>query len=217
MIKPYYESSLGKLYHGSCEDILPELEQVELVLADPPYGVDKDIWDSVFPNKETWEAIRNSLKIGGNLLLIPGEKYLPAKIELISSLFEYQWVIPWYKPNAMQFGKTGYSKHTLIWWYSIKTPIEKPKGMIDVIIACMGAKEDKNLNHPSPKPLSVIMQLLLYFNGNITLDPFLGSGTTGVACERLGRKWIGIEISEEYCEIAAKRIESEASQLKLFR
>jgi len=53
MIKPYYETGLGKLYHGDCLEIMPEIEQVELVLADPPYGVDKDIWDSVFLNKET--------------------------------------------------------------------------------------------------------------------------------------------------------------------
>ena len=48
------------------------------------------------------------------------------------------------------------------------------------------------------------------------LDPFLGSGTTAIACERLNRKWVGMEISEEYCEIAAKRIEQEIKQLKLF-
>lgn len=49
----------------------------------------------------------------------------------------------------------------------------------------------------------------------VLTDPFFGSGTTGVACERLGRKWIGIEISKEYCDIAVKRIEQERNQLKL--
>ena len=52
--------------------------------------------------------------------------------------------------------------------------------------------------------------------GQIVLDPFIGSGTTAIACEALGRKWIGIEISEKYCEIAAKRIEAEYKQRKLF-
>ena len=50
----------------------------------------------------------------------------------------------------------------------------------------------------------------------LVLDPFLGSGTTAVACERLKRRWIGIEIEEKYCEIAKKRIEAERRQLKLF-
>jgi DNA modification methylase len=49
------------------------------------------------------------------------------------------------------------------------------------------------------------------------VDPFLGSGTTAIACEQLNRRWIGIEISEKYCEIAAKRIERERQQLKLFQ
>ena len=51
----------------------------------------------------------------------------------------------------------------------------------------------------------------------IILDPFLGSGTTALACEKLNRRWIGIEISEKYCEIAKKRIEEYTSQLKLFK
>jgi DNA modification methylase len=51
---------------------------------------------------------------------------------------------------------------------------------------------------------------------NSVIDPFLGSGPTAVACERLKRKWIGIEIEEKYCEISAKRIELERKQLKLF-
>ena len=50
---------------------------------------------------------------------------------------------------------------------------------------------------------------------NLILDPFLGSGTTAVACEKMGRRWIGIEISEEYCKIAKERIEQERKQLKL--
>ena len=52
--------------------------------------------------------------------------------------------------------------------------------------------------------------------GDVVLDPFFGAGTTGFVCEKYGRKWMGIELSESYAEIAAKRIESEASQLKLW-
>ena len=72
--------------------------------------------------------------------------------------------------------------------------------------------------HPTQKPLPLIEWLLFYwsFEGDIVLDPFIGSGTTAVACERLGRKWIGIEISPDYCEIAKQRIEVEAKQIKLF-
>ena len=216
ILKPYYETELGRLYHGDCLEIMPMLEPVDLVLTDPPYGVGKADWDAAFPSKTTWEVLKKELTVGGNFLLIPGEKYLPEKIALISSMFDYQWVIPWYKPNAMQFGKTGYSKHSLIWWFSVGNPKERPKKMIDIIIVPMCLKGDTNINHPSPKPVSVIFELLSNFTSNTTLDPFLGSGTTAIACERLNRRWIGIEIEEKYCEIAAKRIEKENQQLKLF-
>ena len=75
-------------------------------------------------------------------------------------------------------------------------------------------------NHPTVKPLKLIEYLCNLTKtptGGTVLDLFAGSGTTGIACEKLGRKWILIEKEKEYCEISAKRIESEASQLKLFR
>lgn len=69
--------------------------------------------------------------------------------------------------------------------------------------------------HPTQKPVALMVWCLGFAGGDV-LDPFIGSGTTAVACEQLGRKWVGIEISEKYCEIAAKRIERERQQLKLF-
>ena len=72
--------------------------------------------------------------------------------------------------------------------------------------------------HPTQKPVALMEYLIkTYTNeGKTVLDFTIGSGTTAVACENLNRKWIGVEISEEYCEIAAKRIERETKQLKLF-
>ena len=74
-----------------------------------------------------------------------------------------------------------------------------------------------NRLHPNQKPIPIIQWCIKKSKTNgIVLDPFIGSGTTAVACERLTRRWIGIEIEEKYCEIAAKRIELERKQLKLF-
>ena len=72
--------------------------------------------------------------------------------------------------------------------------------------------------HPTQKPLLLFISILDDFSkeGDIILDPFFGSGTTAVACERLNRHWVGIEIEEKYCEIAVKRIEKERQQLKLW-
>jgi len=72
--------------------------------------------------------------------------------------------------------------------------------------------------HPTQKPVALMQYLIKTYTNTIetVLDFTIGSGTTAVACERLGRKWIGIEIDEKYCEIAAKRIRAEAAQRKLF-
>ena len=77
--------------------------------------------------------------------------------------------------------------------------------------------EAKNRVHPNQKPIPLMQWCIEKSNlKGIILDPYLGSGTTAVACERLNRKWIGIEIEEKYCEIAAKRIENERKQRKLW-
>lgn len=72
-------------------------------------------------------------------------------------------------------------------------------------------------NHPTVKPVALMEYLikLVTVNGGVVLDPFLGSGTTAVACEKLGRRWIGIEISKEYCDIAVKRIKSVSDNQKI--
>lgn len=77
-------------------------------------------------------------------------------------------------------------------------------------------ENSQNGFHPTEKPISLIMDFVLNFSdiNDIVKDPFGGSGTTAIACERLKRKWILIEKEEKYCEIAAKRIEQERQQLK---
>jgi DNA modification methylase len=72
--------------------------------------------------------------------------------------------------------------------------------------------------HPAPFPEALAFDHVLSWSnrGDAVLDPMIGSGTVGAVSERLNRQWIGIEISEKYCEIAAKRIENETKQLKLF-
>jgi len=70
--------------------------------------------------------------------------------------------------------------------------------------------------HPNEKPVDLILRLMRKTPGDTILDPFMGSGTTGVACARLGRKFIGIEIEPKYFDIACERIAREYAQLKLF-
>lgn len=176
------------------------------MLTDPPYGVGKAEWDARFPSARTWKLIRSGLNDGGSLIVFSGEADLPFKMDLLCALFDYQWVLVWYKPNAMQFGKTGFSKHNLIWWLSRGPAAIKPN-TLDVIVSPMRV-EANNFGHPSPKPTDVIERLVNNFCpvDATVLDPFMGSGTALRAAKDLGRKAIGIEIEERYCEIAAKRL-----------
>lgn len=77
---------------------------------------------------------------------------------------------------------------------------------------------DGKTGHPCAKPTDLINKLLLVHSneGDIILDPFLGSGTTAVACKDLDRKYIGVEINEKYCEIARKRVERHIPNMRLF-
>jgi DNA modification methylase len=202
------------LYLGDCLEVLPTIGNVDSVITDPPYGVNKAEWDAAFPTEGAWKAMHSVLREGGSLLVFPGEAGLPDKLHVLFSLFDYQWVIPWYKPNAMQFGKTGFTKHNLIWWLSKGEPAAKPK-MIDLIEVPMMESGDK-WPHPSPKPLRVMNTLVSNFGGDVVLDPFLGSGTTGAATVALGKRFIGIERHEPYFDIACRRIEDTQRQERLF-
>ena len=211
---PYYETKLGKLYHGDCLEIMPELEPVDLVLTDPPYGIgnkwvggsgenhgwsishtEKDVrnkWDEKPPTKECFDLIRakSSVQIiwGGNYFFLPTSRC---------------WLV-WNKPER---GFT-LAEAELAW-----------TNADNVVRVFDRRRHFSNREHPTQKPTALFVWCLEHSwskKSQLILDPFLGSGTTAVACERLNRRWIGIEISEEYCEISAKRIESEASQLKLW-
>lgn len=220
-MQPYFETKNGKLYHGDCLEILPELEPVDLVLTDPPYGVKRDrgfggatgfagkgaaiarreypdSWDSAIPLPEVFELLLDkaplSLIFGGNYFA----HILPQSTH---------WIV-WDKKNTMPtFGDAE-----LIWTNSTRKSIKIVTFEYNGLIG----KETARV-HPTQKPMLLIANLIeQYLKGQVVLDPYFGSGTTGVACEELNRKWIGIEISEKYCEIAAKRIEHETQQLRLF-
>lgn len=215
-MKPYCQTDLGTLYHGDCLEILPKLPPVDLVLTDPPYGINyQSAWrtdksqrkpkihgDDQYP---LWVFdIRPTVALfvwcrWDNLVDIPKPKSFIVWDKMVHSMgdlkheFGRRWDgIAFYPGPKHQF---------------IKRPID---------IIRFPKIQPEALLHPNEKPVGVVIPLIEAHIATSVLDPFLGSGTTAVACERLGRKWIGIEISEEYCEISAKRIDAEARQGKLF-
>ena len=206
-IKPYYETNLGKLYNCDCLDIISRLKRIDLILTDPPYGINinksnrlsvsrgfgNETWDKYPVSEEILKLIikhsTNQIIWGGNYFNLP-----PTKCFFI-----------WDKKNdGRDFADCEFA------WSSLNH------------VARMFRKRPQNLDggkvHPTQKPIYLFSWLIDTYTKkqDLVCDPFIGSGTTAIACEKLNRKWIGIEISEKYCEIAVKRIEHERSQLKLW-
>ena len=209
-MKPYFETELGKLYHGDCLEIMPMLEPVDLVLTDPPYGIipirnfgvgspykKSDMeWDV----KITQHHIDTIIKISKNQIIFGGNYYT----DLLKPT--RCWII-WNKLN----GDNPFADFEMAW-----TNFKTSSRMFNC--QWIGGSIRETICHPTQKPAALFILILEKYSNidDIICDLFLGSGTTAIACERLNRRWIGIEIEERYCEISAKRIEKERSQLKLF-
>jgi site-specific DNA-methyltransferase (adenine-specific) len=198
-MKPYYDHNGITIYHGDCLEILPELEPVDLVLTDPPYGCGKAEWDDEFPS---WSIIE-FFKISQAICVMPGLWHIGDCINAMHK--RYRWIIAGFNLNGMTFGKIGFNN-----WIPAVCGGEGIKhGGKDAFLFSIG--REPKFDHPSQKPLPFIKFLVsrLTEEGNTLIDPFLGSGTTLVAAKELGRRAIGIEIEEKYCEIAARRLAQE--------
>jgi len=191
MIKPYYQDDYATIYHGDCLEILPQLPKADLVLTDPPYGLNKFNEDKL--NLDWFYQLK------GPLIFTPG----------IANMFFYpkpDWVMCWYKPASTSRTRYGFNCWEPIYLYRTMSSTKSP----DVIVQPV-SKQLEAEGHPTPKPYKLFCDLIKQYSiyNNLVIDPFLGSGTTLRAAKDLQRKSIGIEIEEKYCEIAAKRLNQE--------
>ena len=218
---PYYDHDGIVIYHADCREVLPTLPKVDLVLTDPPYGVGED----------SVKQARRQRKPGGNSRALANQRdygeYLwdvkidQALLDLVISHAPYAciwggnhysvspssaWLV-WDKEN----GSNNFADCEMAWTnYGIAARLKRHmwNGML--------RQNSEPREHPTQKPLEVIKWCASLCPGKADipgtielqtiLDPFMGSGTTLVAAKQLGRRAIGIEIDERYCEIAAKRL-----------
>lgn len=204
---------IGKatLYLGDCRDVLPTLPKVDAVLTDPPYGVNFQYasHDDTPIGYPEWcaEWFADLQKIcDGPIAISCG----------IANLCEWPkptWVLAWHKPAAMGRCAVGFNNWEPILLYG------KPRGDqgADVVRAPIIADNDIQ-GHPCPKPLGWAVGTIIRVASKCEtiLDPFMGSGTTGVAAVQMGRSFIGIEREERYFDIAARRIEDAQRQGDMF-
>ena len=201
---------INKIINMDCLDAMKGIpdKSVDLVLTDPPYGVGlkyngyNDTPENLI--KLIPQFMPELLRVGKRVVLTPGNsnQYLYPKPT---------WTMAWIIRQG-----TGMN----LWGFTCWQPI-LVYGKDPYLANMMGARPDiiegknvisKKYNHPCPKPIDIWSKILLRCSvkkTDLILDPFLGSGTTAVACKELGRKFIGIEISEKYCEIAERRLAQE--------
>jgi DNA modification methylase len=210
-LQPYYDQDGITIYHGDCAKVLPWLSSVDLLLTDPPYGIGADNqkriisrgklatardygasnWDSKPPPKWLLELAQGMAETqilwGGNYYGLPASSC---------------WLV-WDKDN----GGNDFADCELAWTNMTKAVRQfkwKWNGMLQEKSGL-----DKEIRvHPTQKPLALMRWCLSFVpNAKTVLDPFMGSGTTLLAAKLDGRAAVGIELNEQYCEKAAKRLE----------
>ena len=204
---PYYDSDGITIYHADCREILPLLEagSVDLVLTDPPYGIGYDSTHSKYKNgvdygDATWdkdifdpspiiELKRPSIIWGGNCFA--------------SRLPDSPVWLTWVK-IVRQDANIRQADMELAW----TNCVSRPRVFQHLWIGAYRDSESGIPNvHPTQKPIALMKWCAeISKTEGLILDPFMGSGTTLRAAKDLGRKAIGIEIEERYCEIAVKRL-----------
>jgi len=257
MIKPYFETKLGKLYCGDCFEIMPTIPNkfIDMILCDLPYGTTACKWDTIIPFELLWKQYKRIIKDNGAIVLTASQPFTSALVMSNIKMFKYCWY--WEKERLTNIAqvkrRAGKTVEECVIFYK-KQPVYNPQmvkyvGKIrtnKVKNGVMGILTDNNTKkvkeykdngfryptqvlkiqrdtlksnlHPTQKPVALFEYLIkTYTNeGDLVLDNCAGSGTTGVACKNLNRKFMLIEKEEKYCEIATKRILLEASQGKLW-
>lgn len=197
------------LYLGDCLEILPILEPVDAVVTDPPY-----------PN-EYVDLVCSALALSadcvnndGELFALLGQAHFSNYLNGLGSGWEYKWLycflaLGGQSPQIWPLKLNSFWKPII---YAVRGKPERKQWFSDVVKSYSNEKSE----HKWQQSISSFEGIVSRVIGESILDPFMGSGTTGVACANLGRKFIGIEIERKYFDIACERIEMAYAQGRLF-
>lgn len=214
-MEPYYEDDWVTLYHGDCLELADVWTSADVLVTDPPYGM---------------AYVSNKSK-SGPTAAIAGDGDLRARDGMFAAWGDT-------KP-ALVFGtwrvtRPPQAKQLIIWdkgdvpgmgdlsipWgptheevYVCGSGFTGKRGPSVIRVPTLSAGDKRRPNHPTPKPVP-LMELLIEKTLGIIADPFTGSGSTLIAARNLGRKVIGVELEERYCELIAKRLD--ATPLPMF-
>jgi site-specific DNA-methyltransferase (adenine-specific) len=208
-VTPYYDHAGITIYHADCRAALPELS-ADVVLTDLPYGIDLDYGAGYTDSPENLDAL-----VADALPLMLQAAPVVALTCGVSNVWRYPpgaWILCWYQSDATGGrGKWGFSGWQPIIVYGTDPYLRRGRGARpDVIITSIPKTgRDKKLGHPCVKPIQAWRKILMRVSPDETdviLDPFMGAGSTLLAAKSTGRRAIGVEIEERFCEIAANRL-----------
>jgi site-specific DNA-methyltransferase (adenine-specific) len=218
-MKPYYSHAGIMIYHGDCLDWfadIPPCLRVDAVLTDPPYGIGFSEYLSHVDCPLEYPAFITEVIASAESRLVDGWMVVfqsATTIRQWPTWFDRQFRIVAYPKTFTQILKNIgpiYSTDYALFW-SVGAP-RTPRGHgRDWCIAETSDMSRRYPGHPCTRPIDEMLHAVGTFSleGDTILDPFMGSGTTLVAAKESGRRAIGIEIEERYCEIAAKRLAQE--------
>jgi site-specific DNA-methyltransferase (adenine-specific) len=213
-LKLYYEHAGITIYHGDAREIFPSLD-CDVVLADPPYGISHPTdyakrgrgklancsdYAPVFEDDVPFDP---SYLLRGAQVILWGANYFADKLPPASG-----WLI-WDKERPHELDQ---ATAELAWTNCVKGA----RVFRHMWNGMLRASEPETAVHPTQKPIALMKWCLTlrWIKEGVVCDPYMGSGPTLIAAKDLGRKAIGIEIEEKYCEIAAKRLSQEVMQFR---
>jgi site-specific DNA-methyltransferase (adenine-specific)/modification methylase len=207
---------------GDCIEVLPALGRFDACVTDPPYGIGFSYNLYVDTPENLERLIAGFVEVcrakADRVVITPG----------LTNLFKYpvpDWIGSWTWETTATYGALGYNQWQPILFYGTEI---KGFGSVNGVLKAdrihftggsAQIQNDKDGDkHPCPKPLAFVQRVISRFSyeGGAILEPFMGSGTTGVAAVKLGRKFTGIEIDPGYFDIACRRIEAALKQPDMF-
>ena len=201
------------LYLGDCMEIMPKLGRVDVVVTDPPYGMEF---------QSNHRIIRHSAIVGDSNaqslqwiteIYASHSKYVFCRWDHARDVLKPRSLITWVKNNwSMGNLEHEHARQTECILFYPGSEHWFPGGRPQDVIR---SPRTNNEYHPTEKPVQLMRAIVGWTSGAV-FDPFMGSGTTGVACAKLGRKFIGIEIEPKYFDIACRRIEEAYRQGDFF-
>lgn len=214
MSEPYYSDNLVTLYHGDCRDILPTLDPVDLIVTDPPYGI------NYVSNHTVGRGARPITNDGARLSIALQRNVIPL-LRANHVLWFTRWDVwpdvwaelgPWFPLRGMLvWDKGDPGMGDLNHWgpsYELiaSAGYGKTTGGRDQSVIRYAKPPATTRVHPTEKPRALLQYLIRKLAPTTVLDPFAGGGSTLLAAKVLGCKAIGVEIDERYCERIAQRL-----------